>query len=614
MTYTAGDDFADTTATTGSVAVGGQTTGSIELANDVDWFKVTLEAGKTYVFDLLGADGGGGTLGAGDTGEAYLTLYGTNGYFLDSAYNNGTGGDPRLSFTPTVNGTYYLGVSDLYGQPGTYTVQVAESNIYANYAPSGAVSITGTAQQGQILTASNTLADADGLGAISYQWKAGGVAITGATASSYTLTQAEVGKTISVVASYTDGFGTQESKASAATIAVVNVNDLPTGGVTISGSATQGQTLTAANTLADVDGLGAISYQWKAGGVVITGATASSYTLTQAEVGKTISVVASYTDALGTKEGKTSVATPVVLNGLVSGTAGNDVLMGTHGADTLTGLAGNDTYQVRQAGDVVTEASGAGTDTVYSYLTHTTGQTYLLTANVENGRILATGASNLSGNSLSNTLYAGLGNNVLNGGTGTDTVSYQYGLVSGATLGVNVSLGIATAQVTGRSGSDTLTSVENLTGSSLNDTLTGSAGNNVLNGSAGNDSLLGGEGNDTLIGGAGKDTLVSGNGNDTFDFNALSETGTTSATWDVISSFVRGQDKIDLSTLDANTATAANDAFNGTLIGSAVSFTVAGQLKLISGVLYGNTDTDATAEFAIQLTGVTALSVTDLIV
>ncbi|PRD64435.1 hypothetical protein C6P64_14470, partial [Malikia granosa] len=67
----------------------------------------------------------------------------------------------------------------------------------------------------------NTLADADGLGTISYQWLADGAAITGATGSTITLTQAQVGKTISVKASYTDGKGTAESVTSSATLSVV---------------------------------------------------------------------------------------------------------------------------------------------------------------------------------------------------------------------------------------------------------------------------------------------------------------------------------------------------------------------------------------------------------
>ena len=142
-----------------------------------------------------------------------------------------------------------------------------------NDAPTGTVTISGTASKDQVLTASNTLADADGLGAISYQWQRDGINIAGATGSTYTLGNDDVGHTIDVVASYTDGHGTAESVASAATAVVTNVNDAPTGTVTISGTAAQNQVLTASNTLADADGLGAISYQWQRDGVNISGAT-----------------------------------------------------------------------------------------------------------------------------------------------------------------------------------------------------------------------------------------------------------------------------------------------------------------------------------------------------
>ncbi|MFZ3017469.1 MAG: hypothetical protein WA056_03290, partial [Gallionella sp.] len=72
----------------------------------------------------------------------------------------------------------------------------------------------GAAFRGYTLTASNTLADADGLGAIGYQWLADGVAIAGATNSTYIPTQADIGKTVSVVAGYVDGHGAVESVAS----------------------------------------------------------------------------------------------------------------------------------------------------------------------------------------------------------------------------------------------------------------------------------------------------------------------------------------------------------------------------------------------------------------
>ncbi|MFM6399506.1 MAG: hypothetical protein ACKPFF_22755, partial [Planktothrix sp.] len=78
-----------------------------------------------------------------------------------------------------------------------------------------------------------------------------------------TLSQAQVGKTVQVKVSYTDGLGTQETVNSTSTNTVTNINDLPTGNVNITGTAKQNQTLTATNTLADVDGLGTLNYQWQ---------------------------------------------------------------------------------------------------------------------------------------------------------------------------------------------------------------------------------------------------------------------------------------------------------------------------------------------------------------
>ncbi len=299
----------------------------------------------------------------------------------------------------------------------------------------------------------------------------------------------------------------------------------------------------------------------------------------------------------------------------LTGNGGNDVLDGKAGGDTMLGGAGNDTYYVDNAGDRVYETTttsssidAGGTDTVFSYIASIT-----LSSFVEHARIMGTGTTSLTGNSLNNVIYAGSGDNQLKGEGGIDTLSYAYGLSSTSTTGVKISLASSTAQTTGGSGVDTVSGFENLTGSSKNDNLTGSLGNNTLNGGSGNDTLSGGSGNDILIGSAAKDALYGGSGNDIFDFNGLSETGTSSTTWDVIADFVRGQDKLDLSTLDANTATTANEAFNGSLLASTASFTAAGQLKLLSGVLYGNTDADSTAEFAIALTGISTLSAADFV-
>ena len=138
-----------------------------------------------------------------------------------------------------------------------------------------------------------------------------------------------------------------------------------------------------------------------------------------------------------------------------------------------------------------------------------------------------------------------------------------------------------------------------------------------LAGGAGNDSLSGGAGNDNLVGGAGKDRLTGNSGRDTFDFNALSELGLGSPTRDVITDFARSQDRIDLSTLDANTARSGNQSFSAQVVGNHFSgaFTRVGELYFdpVADVLYGNTDADAAAEFSIQITGLSTLSATDLI-
>lgn len=211
-----------------------------------------------------------------------------------------------------------------------------------NTPPTGNVTITGNTEQNETLTASNTLVDADGLGKITYQWLSDDVAIKDSTQITYALTQADVGKKISVTASYVDGLGNAESVTSDG-LGIVNVNDLPTGSVVITGDAQQGKTLTASNTLADLDGLGTISYQWLSGDAIISGANQTSYTLTAADVNKAISVKASYTDLQNTTESVTSTKTPLVTsNASPKPTNGNDKLIGTAKNDTLNGGLGFD--------------------------------------------------------------------------------------------------------------------------------------------------------------------------------------------------------------------------------------------------------------------------------
>ncbi|WP_298927029.1 choice-of-anchor U domain-containing protein [uncultured Ramlibacter sp.] len=283
----------------------------------------------------------------------------------------------------TDQATYTLGDADVGGivrvrigytdgqnfaESATSASTAAITNV--NDLPTGVVSITGAAAQGQTLTAANTLADADGLGAITYQWQENGTDIFGATAASLVLAAAQLGKTITVRASYTDGFGTPESVTSGPTPVVVSPaapNNPPTGSVSIGGTPSQGQTLTATNTISDADGLGAVSYQWRRNGVAINGAIAATLLLTQAQVGSAITVTARYTDLKGNSETLNSSATAPVANvnddptgsvAVAGPTTVGAILTASSTLADLDGL-GAISYQWLRDGADITGASGA---------------------------------------------------------------------------------------------------------------------------------------------------------------------------------------------------------------------------------------------------------------
>jgi Ca2+-binding RTX toxin-like protein len=183
----------------------------------------------------------------------------------------------------------------------------------------------------------------------------------------------------------------------------------------------------------------------------------------------------------------------------------------------------------------------------------------------------------------------------------------DFSLVSTALNGADrFTLSAGADVMRGYSGHDTMR------GNGGNDTLIGDGGNDTLIGGSGNDRLVGGSGLDVITGGTGADRLIGDTGADVFDYNVASDSTVATIGRDTITDFLRGTDKIDLAGIDANTATTGNAAFTR-FIGSTSNFTAAGQLKFSGGVLYGNTDADATAEFAIVLTGVTTLTAADVV-
>ena len=148
--------------------------------------------------------------------------------------------------------------------------------------------ISGVAQEGQTLTATPAVAN-DSDATVSYQWQAdhgtGFASIAGATGLSYVVQSTDVGSQIQLVATSTDSDGSGTTTTSAPTGTVTSANVLS---VTVSGTAQEGQTLTA-NPSGAVTG-----YQWQASvsgtWSNITGATSSTYLVQEADEGSQLRV------------------------------------------------------------------------------------------------------------------------------------------------------------------------------------------------------------------------------------------------------------------------------------------------------------------------------------
>ena len=202
----------------------------------------------------------------------------------------------------------------------------------ANEAARGAPVINGTAQVGEILTADTTgIEDGNGLDRVQFrfQWAtndgSADTDIAGATNSTYTLAGSDEGKTIKVRVAFTDRGGYAESLTSDATETVSFAgqqqiaNNPATGGPIIGGTARVGETLaTDVLGIADEDGLenATFSYQWISNDGTtdadIQGETGATYTLTDANKGKTVKVRVSFTDDADNEETVTSAATATV--------------------------------------------------------------------------------------------------------------------------------------------------------------------------------------------------------------------------------------------------------------------------------------------------------------
>jgi Ca2+-binding RTX toxin-like protein len=209
------------------------------------------------------------------------------------------------------------------------------------------------------------------------------------------------------------------------------------------------------------------------------------------------------------------------------GHGGDDWLKGGGGSDILDGGEGSDTadYGESFAGVFInlltSTPSASGGDAegdILVSIENLTGSAHRDSlygnndANTINGR---GGDDSLRGNGGMDTLLGGTGNDRLHGGSGADTLNGGDGIDT-ADYFLNSPGGVVNLRTGVGPGGDTLVEIENVDGSTGEDTLIGDGNANTLRGLWATDRLEGWGGDDVLDGGVGIDTLVGGIDNDTY--------------------------------------------------------------------------------------------------
>ncbi|SJM94303.1 putative calcium-binding protein [Crenothrix polyspora] len=197
------------------------------------------------------------------------------------------------------------------------------------------------------------------------------------------------------------------------------------------------------------------------------------------------------------------VSTFLSSNDSILGSSGSDIIAISDGVDTIDGGKGSDwlDFSGRGYNGLLTVDLVVGQ---YSNIYNGVKTTHGSFSNIEN----VTGTSGddtIIGDNNNNLFSNSRGNDVINGGGGIDTVSYtNVNNVDANLINVSVNLAKSTATHSNQyvflnSYTDTLINIENIIGSTGNDTLIGDSFNNQFTGDLGNDTLEGGEGIDTVI-------------------------------------------------------------------------------------------------------------------
>ncbi len=297
-------------------------------------------------------------------------------------------------------------------------------------------------------------------------------------------------------------------------------------------------------------------------------------------------------------------------NDAIYGYGGNDVLYGYGGADVLYGGAGNDVLYGGAGDDDL--FGGTGTNSLFGG----TGRDFFVVGarssaastntirdfdfDLDKIDVAAWGVSDFS----QVKILLGTASN------GSATLNATF---SGVSNVLQVA-GVAKAELEASDFAYSTAAAQSIRGTNAADTLFGSRGADDIRGNGGNDRLLGGVGDDDLFGGAGNDQLWGGAGSDllagdagadSFAFFSVSDM-TSKSGRDVILDFQTDLDVIDFSNLDADATVRGNQAFDWV---GRTAFSDSGQLRYAYDarsdvtVVYGNTDNDNSAEFALNIDG-----------
>jgi Ca2+-binding RTX toxin-like protein len=636
------DSIPGDATTTSTLTIDGPAAASaIDLAGDQDWYAITLVAGESYSFSLTGQ---GGT----PLTDAFLSLYSASGQLLSVDDDGGAGLSSLMQYTATASGTYYLSAGGWETTVGGYSVSAAHgppqdpldtldlgfafgaANISFYFAVTGethgptgqALRDWTAAEQASVTSALATIsnvanitftqvataAEADFIFAltdletgvlgqtwpdtsIAYMefapdgsgWSPAGLQPGGL---GYSVVIHEVGHALGLDHPHLDGGDTQVMQG------VTDIFD-DYGDFLLN---QQIFTIMSYN-----DGWPAEGIFGGTGGGNVSTPMALDIAALQQRYGANLSANAGdtiYDLRPGVGGGNqyiciwdTSGIDTIYAAGFGSIGPGNGAVIDLRPATLLNEVGGGGFVSYERGSNAgFTIAAGVVIENAVGWENND-----IFTGNAANNAFTGKGGADvLVGGAGNDVLNGGAGADALDGGEGSDTASYAG---SSAAVSINLGAGVASG---GEAAGDTLSSIENVSGSAHDDTLGGDIQINQLSGGAGNDTLDGAAGADVLIGGLGDDAYIVDDVGDALTENADEGTDTvrSSLNWTLAASFENltltgtATDGLGNALNNIITGNALNNILNGadgndTIIGGDGADTFAGGLgndSLLGGI------------------------------